>query len=664
MSAKLHAFVAMPFGTKAGKDGQLIDFNRVYREYIEPALTAAGLECFRADEEQRAGDIRVEMFQELLMADLVVADLTIDNPNVWYELGVRHALRARGVVLVCGGQVTTAFDLYTDRKLRYNLQDGAPDPATLQADQRALSAMLSETLASWHGRKVSPVYGLLPHLQEPDWKSLRVGDVRAFWERHEAWEDRLDLARRTNQIGALLVLAEEAPIAAFRAQAWLRAGQALRKSCWYEFAIEHLQRAIAIEPASLRAQRELGNCLQRLALQGVAGYTLERAREHYRDLLEQFPDDVETSAAWARLDKDAWVQSWRGSGKSPAEMRTEAAYEDAMLRTAIDGYTKSFRHTPGHYYSGINALTLMHLYQHLTEDARYHAELATFAGAVRFAAQCEADADQHYWAKSTLGDLEVLSGTPATVKSAYREAIAKHDKDWFALESSRAQLQLLHDLGFRVAQVEAGLATFDHAMNKLQRPGSREPRHVLLFSGHMIDTVDRLTPRFTEDMVGRAAAQLSHALEELSANEEDVLYCQAANGGDLLFLEACQRRGVQCRVLLPFEEPDFIERSIRCRLMMGQGGAQWVERYYAAKSKFLELRIMPDELGPLPTGVDPFERCNLWLLYSALACGVEKVRFVTLWNGGGGDGPGGTAHMYHEVKRRTGRVTWIDTRQL
>ena len=73
---------------------------------------------------------------------------------------------------------------------------------------------------------------------------------------------------------------------------------------------------------------------------------------------------------------------------------------------------------------------------------------------------------------------------------------------------------------------------------------------------------------------------------------------------------------------------------------------------------------MPDELGPLPKNVDPFERCNLWLLYSALACGIDKVRFVALWNGGGGDGPGGTAHMYNEVKSRTGRVTWLDTRTL
>ena len=111
---KPHAFVVMPFGSKKNSQGIEIDFNRVYAELIKPALEVAGLEVFRADEEGRAGEIRTDMFQELLIADLVVADLTLDNLNVWYELGVRHALRARGVVLISGGRVPTAFDLYTE----------------------------------------------------------------------------------------------------------------------------------------------------------------------------------------------------------------------------------------------------------------------------------------------------------------------------------------------------------------------------------------------------------------------------------------------------------------------------------------------------------------------------------------------------------------------
>src|SRR6187200_2175662 len=146
MGIRPHAFVVMPFGVKPGPDGSPIDFNQVFTAYIAPALEAAGLTVFRADQETRAGDILTDMFQELLVADLVVADLTIENPNVWYELGVRHALRARGVVIVCGARVTSAFDLYTNRKLLYALKDGAPDPVTREEDKRKLAEMAKATI--------------------------------------------------------------------------------------------------------------------------------------------------------------------------------------------------------------------------------------------------------------------------------------------------------------------------------------------------------------------------------------------------------------------------------------------------------------------------------------------------------------------------------------
>jgi hypothetical protein len=119
----LHAFVAMPFGVKEG-----IDFNAVYADYIKPALESVGFDVFRADEEQRAGNIRTDMFQELLLADLVVVDLSLDNPNVWYELGVRHGLRSRGVIQIQCRREYLPFDVYVDRTLRYHVKDGTPDP--------------------------------------------------------------------------------------------------------------------------------------------------------------------------------------------------------------------------------------------------------------------------------------------------------------------------------------------------------------------------------------------------------------------------------------------------------------------------------------------------------------------------------------------------------
>lgn len=186
-----------------------------------------------------------------------------------------------------------------------------------------------------------------------------------------------------------------------------------------------------------------------------------------------------------------------------------------------------------------------------------------------------------------------------------------------------------------------------------------QPHWVFLFSGHMIDAEGRIPPRFPKGKESAAAQKISEALEQLKAGPEDLALTQGACGGDLLFTEACQQRGVKIQWLQPFDELEFIRKSVVCR---GEG---WRDRYLVAKAKLMtEIRSAPVYLGPSPKGVDPFERCNLWLLYTALAYGINRVQFICLWNGGGGDGPGGTAHMYEEVNRRTGQVTWIDSRTL
>lgn len=96
MPTRGRAFIVMPFGRKDAPDGTVVDFDQVYGRLLKPAVEAAGLQPHRADAERRGGSIHADMFQELLLAEFVVADLTIDNPNVWYEIGVRHALRATG----------------------------------------------------------------------------------------------------------------------------------------------------------------------------------------------------------------------------------------------------------------------------------------------------------------------------------------------------------------------------------------------------------------------------------------------------------------------------------------------------------------------------------------------------------------------------------------
>ncbi|WP_374246522.1 TRAFs-binding domain-containing protein [Zoogloea sp.] len=659
---KLHAFVAMPFGTKPDPDGKPIDFNRIYDELLRPALERVGLDVIRADEEQRAGDIRVDMFQELLMADLVLVDLTLDNPNVWYELGVRHALRARGVVLTLGPRGTKPFDIYTDRKLGYRLKDGAPDPDHLAADIAALAEMTRETLEAGPERVVSPVYALLPNLAEPDWKSLRAGAAREFWRHHDDWSMWIERARKAERPEDVLVLAEEAPVTALRVEARLLAGKALVKGRHFNFALEQFEAACRFDPTNLDAARNRGMCLQRIGRN-------DDARAVYRKILADHPRDVETLALLGRLDKDAWVAAWNRDGSTPEQKRSDAAYEDALLLTAIESYVAAFRAAPGHYYSGINALTLIHLYRDLTgQPSPYDAQLDCMAGGVSWATGCELLDNNTYWGRATLGDLAVLCGDTAGVTRAYKDAIALADKDWFSLDSTLGQLRVLQAIGFAPERVAAGIATFERALDRLQKPAdSWKPEKVFLFSGHMIDAPGRKQPRFPADKEPVAAAAIAQALDDLGASAADLALTQGASGGDILFAEAAIARGLRVQFLFPLPEPDFIAESV----LPATNGDAWRKRFLKLREHPLcqPPRTMPDELGPLPCDshgneLNPYERCNLWLLNSALACGIKRTRFVCLWNGGGGDGPGGTQHLVEEVKRRTGQVTWLDTRTM
>src|SRR5260370_42330356 len=99
MSSTRRAFVIMPFGEKKAADGTAIDFNTLYKELLAPAISAAGLTPHRADADRRGGSIHLDMFQDLLLAEFEVADLTPDNPNVWYEIGGPPRRSASGTVV-------------------------------------------------------------------------------------------------------------------------------------------------------------------------------------------------------------------------------------------------------------------------------------------------------------------------------------------------------------------------------------------------------------------------------------------------------------------------------------------------------------------------------------------------------------------------------------
>ncbi|WP_135212671.1 macro domain-containing protein [Vitreimonas flagellata] len=92
-------FVVMPFGVKPVGRAR-VNFDVVFKKLIEPAAIGADFDVERADTREAPGSITGDFLNQIFKADVVVADITYPNANVFYELGVRHGLSQFGTVLV------------------------------------------------------------------------------------------------------------------------------------------------------------------------------------------------------------------------------------------------------------------------------------------------------------------------------------------------------------------------------------------------------------------------------------------------------------------------------------------------------------------------------------------------------------------------------------
>ena len=654
MSSTRRAFVIMPFGKKKAADGTNIDFDTVYKEFLAPAITAAGLAPHRADADRRGGSIHLDMFQDLLLAEFVVADLTLDNPNVWYEIGVRHALRAGGTVLTYALRDRLPFDIAGQRMQRYTLKEGKLDPDLVEAERVALTEAIDATLGAWRGSRASPVYQQLPSLREPDWKTLKVGDVNEFWQGLEAWQSRVKVALQKQRPGDILVLAEETPNSVLEFEALRTAARTLLRLNRPRYALSVIERARQLDPEDVEARQVEGIAL------GRAGRYAE-AREALRRLADERKDG-ETLGLLARTWKDECKQIWNTHPQRKLDALASARDIAGILQSAASAYAAAFRAAPGDHYPGINALTMGRLWEHITGRTS-KLPLGLIAASVGWTADTAIARNKDYWALATRAELALLEDRKDDALDDYSEAaaIAVDNRDRFALDSSSQQLDILGELKFHSEIVAEAARMIDSAEQQLDRllgEPAKEPAHVVVFSGHMIDDPEvrgegkEKPPRFPSAKIDAVAARIGAALDEIRAGAGDLGLCGGASGGDLLFAEACLERGIRVELRLARAENAFLAESVT----FADPDHRWERSFARVKENpMTTVLVMPEELGPAPKGVSVHDRCNRWILYTALSQGLLKASFITLWDGEPGDGPGGTQNMVELVRNLTGR---------
>lgn len=664
----MRVFVIRPFGTKEG-----IDFERVDMELIQAALAllrqrGRQLSGGGTGLISQQGNIREDMFRLIALSDLVIADVSIHNANVFYELGMRHALRPAHTFLVrARSDVPYPFDLQTDRYFLY--EPGDPGAAAV-----ALARAIESSLAS--PAVDSPMFLLLPKLA-PHGRGQLAVTPRGF-------QEEVERAQRGGLAGKLRLLADEACAFAWDQEGLRLVGDAQVKLRAYADARDTFERLARAGHGDTRADLRLATIYQRLAvadprhraeLATYSGQALARV------LAGPLADGerAEALSLSASNRKSAWLDELDAT---PAHRQREVTLRSIQFEHMLALYLEAARRDLNGHYAAINALAALEIRGALatahrdTWSAMFDDEAAAQARlqdtnllAARLAAALwlvlglddamdRHDAGRDPWLPCSRAEYLLLRGgsRPTRVERAYRAALTGADR--FMLEVVRRNLAIYRRLGLFEPAVAAALQVLDEC-EAAAAPAPAAPAKVLLFTGHMVDAEARApsAARFprTEAACERARAMIRAAVRSeitaCAAGPGSVLgIAGGACGGDVLFHETCLELGVPSELYLALP-PDLFEAS-----SVHRGGAAWIQRYRALARRLPAHVLQAAE--PLPDwlvdrhGYDVWQRANLWMLHAALATGARDLVLVALHDRDGEtEGAGATGHMIAAAAR-------------
>jgi tetratricopeptide (TPR) repeat protein len=185
----------MGFGKKTDYEtGRTLDLDATYNAIISLAATAEGLRCIRSDEIVHSGLIDVSMYEMLLRAELVIADISTGNVNAVYELGVRHALRPHATIIMKEDVGRLYFDLDHSNTFQYeHLGKDIGHSEAIRA-QTALRSLIQKAMAS--PKTDSPVYTYLPGLQQP---RMTESEYSQLLDEAEAVQEKLSALIQSGQ---------------------------------------------------------------------------------------------------------------------------------------------------------------------------------------------------------------------------------------------------------------------------------------------------------------------------------------------------------------------------------------------------------------------------------------------------------------------------------
>lgn len=412
----------MPFGKKVALDGRIVNFDDVYERIIRPAIIAAGLEPLRADEELAGGIIHKPMFERLILCEYAVADLTTANANVFYELGVRHAVRPWATqLLFANGWGQLPFDVTSLRAQPYQLTS-AGTPAE---PERCAAGLTERLVAAQQANTDSPLFQLLEGF--PDIQHLKTDVFRERLRYAEDIKSKLAAARKSGVDAVFEVEQALGDIGHTDSAIVVDLFLSYRAVKGWDKMVALCDRMSPPLAATLMIREQLALALNRMG-RG------EDAEQILLDLIRDRGASSETYGILGRVYKDRW---------ECALAQNQALRARGLLDKAINAYLLGFEADWRDAYPGVNAVTLMEMKD--PPDARKGQLLPVIQYSV---SRRISHGQPDYWDRATLLELAVLSGQIAEVHGLLADALAEMREEWEG-ETTARNLRLIREAGER-----------------------------------------------------------------------------------------------------------------------------------------------------------------------------------------------------------------------
>ncbi|MES2890427.1 MAG: TRAFs-binding domain-containing protein [Bacteroidota bacterium] len=442
-------FVLMPFGTKRDASEKEINFDIVYHTFIRPAIEQAGLDPIRADEEQAGGFIHKPMYERLMFCNFAVADLSFANANVFYELGIRHALKPHTTVSIFETGTKLPFDTAPLRTFNYDFKDNT----VLQAQQKidALANLIKANLNTTQEQQDSPIAQLIPGYHFPDLDYLQA-DADAFKEwavSHRSIKKELrELEKKWKGLNKLkdraadaaekeqLTTQQKAIVDAIR-QEQVGMGDALLYSYDIIYALLNAYKTV-------NAFKEMADMLRPLVESTFEDniFIKQQLALAYNKIGERTESERVLKSIIKKYGPDPETNGLLGAAYKGMMDDNKGEIEEAGFRSkAITAYLDGFEADPRDYYPGINALTLM-FYGNAKKDK---AVFDKYLPLVQFAVdrQLKKKSDD-YWLQATRMELAILSDDCDLATEALSDLLACNPEQW-ARSSTKANISKLFE---------------------------------------------------------------------------------------------------------------------------------------------------------------------------------------------------------------------------